>query len=231
MFELFGLTGGIACGKSTVSSMMSELGCTVIDCDAIVRTLQQPGTRTLERVFKRWPDVRRPDGSLDREKLGTIVFADRTQRQQLERIMFPPTVLCILWSIGVAWWRGAEVIILDHPLLYETKVFAYVTASNITVYVDDETQFTRLVRRNNLTEMEAQRRIAAQMPQHEKVRRSEHTINNNGSVAEARRNVESLVVELKRRARRYRWVRRVVAVVGALLVSGVAVAVCSPYLL
>lgn len=108
MVILIGLTGGIACGKSTVSTLLKERGLVqeVIDADLIVRDLQRPGCPVLKKIGQQWPDVIDPStGELNRKALGAIIFKDPSARQRLGRIMNRPIFFAILKAIFWAWWK------------------------------------------------------------------------------------------------------------------------------
>ncbi|HYG58194.1 MAG TPA: dephospho-CoA kinase, partial [Symbiobacteriaceae bacterium] len=155
-----GLTGGIASGKSTVSRMLRELGAPVVDADAIVHEIQGPGMPVTQAIAREFgPEVVRPDGSLDREALGRVVFADPARRKALEAIVHP-AVRERMWA-RVDHYReaGRPAVVLDIPLLIESNLQRTVDRVWL-VYVDRETQRARLMARNNITGPEADRRIA-----------------------------------------------------------------------
>lgn len=112
MVILIGLTGGIACGKSTVSTLLQEKGLVqdVIDADKVARDLQRPGSSVLKRIKQEWPEVIDPNtGELDRKALGNIIFQDPSARRKLGRIMNPPIFVAILRAIFRSWWKNLWV--------------------------------------------------------------------------------------------------------------------------
>lgn len=187
---VIGLTGGIASGKSTVSRILRELGAPVIDADAIVHELQQPGrpvTLAIAREFG--PEVLNPDGSLNRPALSRIVFTDAASRKALEAIVHP--------AVRAEMWRetdryrteGRPAVVLDVPLLIESQLHRTVDRVWV-VYIDKELQLARLIARDGLTPEQANQRIAAQMSLDEKRSFADLVIDNRGTVDHTRQQVE-----------------------------------------
>jgi dephospho-CoA kinase len=198
--RIVGLTGGIASGKSTVVRMLQELGAAVVDADAIVHELQAPGAPLLEAIAREFgPSVIRPDGSLDRARLGQIVFADPARRKALEAIVHP-AVRERMWA-EVERYRqeGRPAVVLDVPLLIEGGLYREVDEVWL-VYVDRQTQLERLMARNGLTEAEAVARIGAQMDLEAKRAYAHRLIDNRGTLAKTRAQVEAAWRDLLRRA-------------------------------
>ena len=124
---VIGLTGGIATGKSTVSKQLATRGIPIIDADVLARDVVRPGTRTLNKIVSAFgPDVLKEDGTLDRPKLGSIVFQDEERRQKLNAIVHPAVRWAMALSIVKFWLRGERVCVLDVPLLIETKIYQWV---------------------------------------------------------------------------------------------------------
>ncbi|MDH5567127.1 MAG: dephospho-CoA kinase, partial [Myxococcales bacterium] len=122
MSIVIGLTGGIASGKSSVARIFEELGATVLDADAIVRELQSPGSPVLEEIAAAFGrELIRDDGSLDREALGAIAFGDEGARRRLNAIVHPRVAAEITRRVAAARAQGAAVIVIDIPLLFETR--------------------------------------------------------------------------------------------------------------
>ena len=189
--RVIGLTGGIASGKSTVTRMLREAGAPVVDADAIVHELQTPGapvTLAIAREFG--PEVIGPGGALDRAALGRIVFADPARRKMLEGIVHP-AVRARMWD-DVERYRqkGHQAVVLDIPLLFESNMDRTVDLIWV-VYVDRETQVSRLMARDAMSREEAERRIGAQMSLDEKRRRANLVIDNQGTVEETRAKVQA----------------------------------------
>jgi dephospho-CoA kinase len=122
-----GLTGGIATGKSTVSSLLKSSNIPVVDADVLAREVVEPGTPALRAIAKEFgPDVLRDDGSLDRPKLGSIVFSDETKRRKLNAIVHPAVRKGMAWAIVGHWLKGERICVVDVPLLVESKLYRFV---------------------------------------------------------------------------------------------------------
>ncbi len=206
MTRIVGLTGGIGTGKSTVSRLFAALGALVIDADAIVHELQATGmpmVRELGDAFG--ADLVRADGSLDRARLGAIVFADADARRQLGEIVHPAVGREMANRLERARAAGAPLIVLDNPLLFEgraRRAKAGGAATNdpggesILVYASPETQIARQVARDGVTAEFARQRIAAQMPIDEKRALATWLIDNSGALADTEQQVRELHARL-----------------------------------
>jgi len=189
--RVLGLTGGIGSGKTMVGTMFTELGAELIDADQLAREVVEPGQPALEEIVTSFGrDILRPDGRLDRRKLAGIVFADASARARLNAITHPRIRERMDAAIAARRDR-AGVLIVDIPLLFENARTG-VVEKVIVVWVDPRTQFRRLIERGGLTEEEARRRIAAQMSLDEKRGLADHVIDNRGTPAETRRQVEAI---------------------------------------
>lgn len=186
MALIIGLTGGIASGKSTVSGMLKELAIPVIDADVIAKEVvqkDQPAYRDIVRTFG--TDILAEDLQLDRPKLGAIVFQDEEKRQLLNQIVHPAVRKEMLAQKEFFLQEGYETIVLDIPLLFESKLTSLVDKV-LLVFVDDSIQLERLMARNNFTKEEAEARIRSQMPLQEKVPLADEIISNNGTIDETK---------------------------------------------
>jgi len=194
--RVIGLTGGVASGKSTVAAMLRALGAVVLDADAIVRELQQPGTPVFRAIVEAFgPGVVRADGTLDRAALGRRVFADPEARRRLNAIVHPAVRERLHQEVARLQRRlpPDAVIVLDIPLLLDTAPReAYPLEGVIVVVADDSTQVARLRARDGLDEAAARQRLAAQRPVREKAAEADWVIDNSGSLEETRRQVEAL---------------------------------------
>jgi dephospho-CoA kinase len=180
--RLIALTGGIATGKSSVARMLTARGATVIDADVLAREAVLPGEPTLERVVQRFgADVLLPDGTLDRRKLGEIVFADPEARHDLERITHPRIIELSQQRIAAGLASDAPLVAVDIPLLYEGERESTFPGV-LVVYAPPEVQIERLRERNGLDEAAAQQRLDAQLPIDEKRRRATWVIDNSGDL-------------------------------------------------
>lgn len=193
--KLYGLTGGIACGKSTVvdawrsgnygDGVTGPPPAHIIDCDVVVRDLQRPGTTCLKKIAQRWGDaVMLPSGELNREALGRIIFQDPKERAALGRIMNHAVFLEVIRRLWVLWWRlpADAVVVVDAPLFFENRVLHFVVGPAVVVSADRATQVQRLFTRNQLAPADATRRIDAQMPLSKKEALAVHVIHNGADV-------------------------------------------------
>jgi dephospho-CoA kinase len=203
MTFILGLSGGIGSGKSTVTRILSELGATTIDADAIVHEQQAPGQPLLAEIAKAFGDeVIAADGSLDREALGHIVFKDESARVRLGSLMHPPVIAEMMRRAKAAVEADAPLVVLDIPLLFEGRQSGRGSGAvmnfdaTLCVWVSRDVQLARTVARDGCSEEEAERRIAAQLPIDEKREMADYVIDNSGSPAETRAQVEALVARL-----------------------------------
>jgi dephospho-CoA kinase len=187
--RVIGLTGGIATGKSDISRFFLERGAAVIDADQLAREAVEPGSPGLAAVVSGFgEDIRAPDGSLDRKRLGEIVFADRDRRRQLEGILHPEIRRLAEERIASAAASGLRVVFYVAPLLIEAKATDRVDEVWV-VTVRPEVQLERLMQRDGISRVEAQRIIASQMPLAEKGRYGRIVIDNSGTPEETRRKL------------------------------------------
>lgn len=188
-----GLTGGIATGKSTVANMLTELGAFVIDADLVAREIVRHGCPAWhDIVFWFGRDVLRPDGEIDRARLGQIVFRDEQARLKLNQFTHPRVIARIDSILAELAERGhAEPVVLDVPLLIESGMTGSVDEVWLVVAHPD-VQLERLMSRNQLDRDDALSRIAAQMPLEQKRKFADHVIDNSGSTQETRQQVIAL---------------------------------------
>ncbi|MFO0600053.1 MAG: dephospho-CoA kinase [Myxococcaceae bacterium] len=194
--KVFGLTGGIASGKSTVSNLLREHGLSVIDADVLAREVVAPGTDGLREVAARFPGVVAADGTLDRKALGARVFARDDERAALNAILHPKIRALAKERTDALAARGEAIAIYDAPLLVENKLYQGMDGV-ILVWVDDATQLERLIARDGLTPDAARARVAAQLPLSEKKKVATWLIDNGGTLADTRRQVDALVHRLR----------------------------------
>ncbi|TWI57000.1 dephospho-CoA kinase [Halalkalibacter nanhaiisediminis] len=188
-----GLTGGIASGKSTVSNMIREKNIPIIDADEVAREVVEPGTATLQAISEQFgSSVLNEDGTLARKKLGTIIFRDPSQRDILNQIVHPAVRkrMNALKEHYVA--NGAKTIVYDIPLLYESNLF-HLVDKVLLVYVDEETQLSRLMERDQAGKEDAKQRIASQMPLAKKRERADAVIDNSGTKEETKAQLDAIL--------------------------------------
>jgi dephospho-CoA kinase len=192
-FLLVGLTGGIATGKSTVSTMFAHLGARIVDADLLAREVVMPGQPAHAAIVREFgPDVLEGDGTLDRKRLGAIVFADAARRQRLEAIIHPAIFVRQQRILSVYDEEAFEgIVVWDAALLVESGS-ARRMDKVVVVVADADTELRRLMARDGFSEEEARRRIASQMPLGEKVKVADYVIDNSGSRAETERRVREV---------------------------------------
>lgn len=185
-----GLTGSIAVGKSFVTSVFAELGCRVLDADQTAREVVAPGAPGLKAVVESFgADVLAPDGTLDRARLGSIVFADEAKRQQLNHLLHP--FIIARQDEILREWENEDpngIGIVDAALMIESGGYKRFDKL-IVVHCRPEVQLERLMLRNNLSLAEAQRRIASQMPQEEKQKYADYLIDTSDGFEPTRKRV------------------------------------------
>jgi dephospho-CoA kinase len=193
-----GLTGGIGSGKSEVSRRLASYGAVIIDADAVAREVVAPGTPGLAEVVQEFgPGVLRGDGSLDRDRLGKLVFADESLRLKLNAIIHPRVGERMAELERQA--GGAPVIVHDVPLLAENHL-AGSFDEVVVVDVSPRIQLERLARDRAMPRAQAEARMRAQAPREERLAIASIVVDNSGSLAELDREVGELWAELRRRA-------------------------------
>ena len=186
-----GLTGSIACGKSTVSRYLRELGYAVSDADAISRSLTAPGGKALAPLRTAFGDAIFDDDLLNRRRLGALVFADPAQRSRLNAILHPLIIDEVRRELDAADAPG-RIVFADIPLLYECGM-AHMFDRIFVVRAPRETQIARLLERDGLPREEAERRIDAQMPLQEKCALADAIIDTDCPESHTRAQVRALI--------------------------------------
>lgn len=198
--KIIGLTGGIASGKSTVSKLLREHEIAVIDADEISKELTAPGNAgyidTVKVFGEEILDTTQPKVGgyypINRVKLGEIIFADAEKRRALNKIMHGKVIFRIVMLLLRCFLTGKSVVILDVPLLYETKLQKY-CSKVVVVYTKQELQLERLTLRNPESAEQAKARINSQIDIEEKKKWADVVIDNNGSLEETKKQVDQLV--------------------------------------
>ncbi|KAM3658435.1 dephospho-CoA kinase domain-containing protein isoform 3-T3 [Ammospiza maritima maritima] len=173
LFTMFlvGLSGGIASGKSTVVAVLRELGCAVIDADVIARQVVQPHSKAHQQILQHFgTEILLENGEINREALGSIIFSQPEKRRLLNSITHPEILKEMLKQILKYFVLGYRYVILDIPLLFETRGLTRLMKYTVLVYCDPPTQLARLMRRSGLGVAEAEARISSQLPLEEKRR-------------------------------------------------------------
>lgn len=180
------LTGNVASGKSSVARLFAEWGATLIDADALVREVQEPGSPVLDAIRRRFGDgVLRADGALDRQALRRVILADPDARGALEGLVHPAVQRRRMALLDAARARGDRIVVSDIPLLFEVLDPA---AFEVVVLVDapEAVRRARLLRERGLAPEEADRLLAAQLPAAGKRARSHIVIDNDGTLDDLR---------------------------------------------
>jgi dephospho-CoA kinase len=195
-----GLTGGIACGKSTVARMFAHKGAHLIDFDRLAKKLQETGRPAYKEIVNHFgKGILQPDKKIDRIKLGNIVFADRKKLNKLNSILHP--LVYQEWKERLERIGKKEkhaTVISDVPLLFEGKK-QHLFDLTILVLIAPEEQIRRLMARNKMSREEADKRLKSQMPINKKVALADIVIENKGSIEETGKQVGQVWRELERR--------------------------------
>jgi len=187
-----GLTGGIATGKSTVARFLSQYGAAVIDADEISREIIVPETRVFKEIVNQFgSEILSQDGTIDRTKLGRIVFSDLAKLKILNEITHPPVIKIIKSKLKEFKKRqDQKIVVIDVPLLIEAGLRPLVDFL-VVVTAQEKTQIKRLQERG-LTLSEAKKRIKAQMPLSEKAKLADYVIENDGALEELEQKTKAL---------------------------------------
>lgn len=184
-----GLTGGIACGKTTVANLFAALGVPIVDTDLLAREVVAPGSPLLAQVAAHFgPELIQQDGSLDRRELRSRVFADPRERVWLEQLTHPAIRALTDERCDAA---GGAYVIVAIPLLVETRGAARFDRV-LVVDCEPELQLARLIARDGTTREEALRMLAAQAPRAARLAVADDVIRNDGDIAHLRDQVERL---------------------------------------
>ena len=197
-----GLTGSIGVGKTFVTGVLAELGCHVLDADELAREVVAPGSAALERVVAAFGrDVLREDGTLDRAKLGSIVFADSAKRQLLNSILHP--YIIAEQDQRLREWEAEDpdgIGVVDAALMIESGGYRRFDKL-IVVHCRPEVQLERLMLRNGLTREQAEQRVSAQMDQEEKKKFADYLIDTSDGFDSTRLQTEAVYERLRSDAR------------------------------
>lgn len=198
-----GLTGSIAVGKSYVTSIFAELGCHVLDADETAREVVLPGSPGLEAVAESFGrEVLNPDGTLNRQRLGELVFGDEEKRRQLNQILHP-FIIARQDEIMREWEREDPdgIGIIDAALMIESGGYKRFDKL-IVVHCRPEVQLERLMSRNGLSREDAEARINSQMPQAEKQKFADFLIDTSDGFESTRSRTVEVYKELQKLSRR-----------------------------
>lgn len=212
--KIIGLTGGIGCGKSTVSAYLNSKGFKTIDFDAKMKELQKPGQPALAEIVEAFgPEALLPDGTMNRKFVGKVVFSDPAAKKKLDQIMQSHFDVCVT-SITDAFeaagkgitretnpddYLQKKVIFYDHPLLFEVPYRIEPADEAWVIDMDDEVRIERVNLRDGISRQAIIDRIHSQMPRDEKLARADYVIDNSGTKEQLYRNVDKALEELSKR--------------------------------
>ncbi|HBM3472206.1 TPA: dephospho-CoA kinase [Listeria innocua] len=193
MGKTIGLTGSVATGKSTVSNLIQQAGIPLVDADIAARKVVEKGTGGLAEIVAYFgKDILLEDGTLNRAKLGEIIFRDKEKREKLNEITHPRVKDYMLNERERFFEAGEKVVFFDIPLLFESHLESLVDQI-IVVWTTPETELKRLMERNNLTKEEALARINSQMGIDEKAKKADFVIDNNESLEKTQKQVLTFI--------------------------------------
>jgi dephospho-CoA kinase len=199
MALIIGLTGGIVSGKSTVARMFKDLGAKIVDADKLGHKVILPQGAAWKRIIKIFgKDILQKDQTINRKKLGKIVFANQNLLKKLNKITHPEIIKLIKKEISLVKDDSKEekkILIIDAALIYETKIDRLMDKI-IVIYLDEEKQLERLIKRNNLSEKEALQKIKSQIPLKEKIEIADYVIDNSNSLDKTKEQVETIWQEI-----------------------------------
>lgn len=197
--KIVGLTGNIASGKSTAADMFEKLGAKIIDADRVARSVVEPEKPAWKEIVEKFgKDVLNPDGTIDREKLGEIVFNDERKRTVLNDITHPKILEEVRKDIERHREEGSGVIIIEAALIVEKGGWLRATINSLIVVTSSqESRIQRLMSRRGYTREEALSRINAQIPSAEKEKHADMIIDNSGSLEDTGRQVSGIWERIK----------------------------------
>ena len=191
--RVYGLTGGIASGKSTVAEILRSKNIPVVDADVVAREIVAPNTSGLQKIVEHFGiEILCEDGTLNRQKLGNIVFQNPDERKKLESITHPRIFAGIAKKLGEYRSGGASLAFVEAALMVETGSYRLYEGL-VVVGCDHTQQLERLMIRNNFDQQEAQSRIEAQMPLSRKRSVADYYIDNSGTIEELQQKIASLL--------------------------------------
>ena len=194
--RVIGLTGGIASGKSTAARTLAELGARVVDADAIAREIVAPGQPALAEIVRAFGrEMLLPDGTLDRKRLGAVIFADADKRRALNAITHPRIAMETQARLGRLREEGVPVAVYEAALLVENRVHEALDGL-IVVVCDEAAQLARLMGRDGYSEPDARARIAAQASVAEKVKAATWVVDTSGPLTDTKRQLARVWEEI-----------------------------------
>ncbi|WP_319003473.1 dephospho-CoA kinase [Bacillus shivajii] len=190
---IIGLTGGIATGKSTVANMMEKMGLPIIDADQIARQVVEPGAKAHEEIIQTFGEViLREDRTIDRKKLGAIIFNDESKRSALNAIVHPAVRAEMKMQANKYFYEGYQSVVMDIPLLIESELH-HMVDKILLVYVHQDIQLERLVARDQAGTEDAKSRIQSQLPIDEKKSHADAIIYNDKTLDKTKQQLTNIL--------------------------------------
>jgi dephospho-CoA kinase len=194
--RVIGLTGGIASGKSTAARTLAELGARIVDADQVARDIVAPGQPALAEIARTFGrEMLLPDGTLDRKRLGAIIFADADQRRALNAITHPRIAAETQARLARLRAEGVPVAVYEAALLVENGVHKGLDGL-LVVVCDEATQLKRLMGRDGYVEADARARIAAQAPMADKIAAATWVVDTSGPLADTKKQLARVWEEI-----------------------------------
>lgn len=191
--KVLGLTGNIASGKSSVAAMFEELGARIIDADEIARLVVEPGKPAWNEIIDRFgKEILETDNTINRKKLGDVIFNDEEKRRTLNEITHPRIIGKIREMVNEYGKESIPIVIIEAALIVEKGGLRDLIERLIVVTSDEESQIKRLMERNGYSREEAVSRLRSQMPAREKVKHADYIIDNSGPLQKTRKQVKDL---------------------------------------
>lgn len=194
--KVVGLTGSIGMGKSATANLFREAGIPVFDSDACVHALYDTGGAAVDPVAKAFPGSRAPDGSIDRARLSEALRVDPDGFERLEAIVHPLVETARNHFLAEARRAGADIVILDVPLLFETGGEAHVDAV-IAVHAPHDVRRRRVLQRPGMTQAKLDAIIARQTPDSVKLEKADYVVETSGGIDDARQQVDRIIAALR----------------------------------
>ena len=193
---IIGLTGNIASGKTTISNILNETyRLPIIDADDIARKVVEPGEEALSQLIHTFgEDILLANGSLDRAKLGKIVFNNRDKLEELNAIVHPAIRKQMIQERDKLLQEGFKHIVMDIPLLFENKL-TYLVDKTLVVYTEEIVRIQRLMKRNNFSKEEARKRMNAQMNAEKKKELADEWLDNSGPIQASKQQLEKILTK------------------------------------
>ncbi|MDO9265034.1 MAG: dephospho-CoA kinase [Desulfosalsimonadaceae bacterium] len=192
-----GITGGVGSGKTVVCDYLKRLGVTVVSTDQLARSAVMPGMSAFDKIVHSFGhDILSEDGTLNRKKLRNLITEDKEKKATLEQFVHPEVLAQITEAYAAARKRRESLIVVEVPLLFETgmaSLFDYV----LTVTVRADVRMQRIMERDHVSREEALALMGIQMPEEEKIRRSDFVVENNGSLEDTRMRVDAFYKQLR----------------------------------